>query len=180
MGTKSGTNGPDVYKGSNGNNKYFGLDGNDKINGAGGDDKLYGDAGKDQIMGGAGDDYLFGGADNDTLNGAKGDDKLYGGMGLDRLTGGSGADHFYFKGNETGDFTDGLADRITDFNGAEGDRIRLRDVTGFDGNTAAPSEGHYGIWNNGGLGWVVTYKEDGEYHDIAVGLQDPTGFVFSY
>jgi Ca2+-binding RTX toxin-like protein len=198
MARKKGTNGSDKFSGTSANDEYDGLAGNDKIDGNGGNDKLYGGADNDRVIGGSGNDKIYGedgddnmiggagndtvdgGAGNDTLNGAKADDKIVGGLGLDTLSGGSGADHFYFKEGETGDFTLNQADTITDFNGAEGDRIRLRGVTGFDGNTASPTEDHYGIWNSGVLGWVVTYRDNGQYHDIAVGLQDPTGYVFSY
>lgn len=198
MAKKKGTSGPDIFVGTagkdeyyglggddkidgvNGNDKLYGQDGNDKIKGGTGNDKIYGGAGEDNIVGGADDDTLDGGENDDVINGANGNDKIYGGLGIDTMTGGSGADHFYFKGDETGNFQLGEADEITDFNGAEGDRIRLRGVNVFDGNDASPLEGHYGIWKSGSLGWVVTYREDGEYHDIAVGLQNPTGYVYSY
>ncbi|MDB5524833.1 MAG: hypothetical protein JWM58_2596 [Rhizobium sp.] len=175
-----GDAGNDRILGANGNDKLYGGADDDKILGGTGNDKIYGQDGNDNLIGGADDDSVNGGAGDDILNGANGNDKIIGGLGLDTLTGGSGADHFYFKGAETGDFTLNLSDSITDFDGADGDRIRLRGINVNDGNTSTPVEGHYGVWQSGDLGWVVTYRIDGEYHDIGVGLQDPTGFVFSY
>lgn len=62
----------------------------------------------DQLNGGSLDDLLLGGAGSDIINGGAGDDILIAGRGSDVLSGGAGADEFVFM-------TDGLHDRITDF-----------------------------------------------------------------
>jgi Ca2+-binding RTX toxin-like protein len=72
-------------------------------------------------------------ADN-VLNGAAGSDTLIGGAGNDTLTGGVGADIFRF---DTAPDSANNRDRITDFNGALGDRIQL-DKSVF---TALPTTG---------------------------------------
>ncbi|RWH31997.1 MAG: type I secretion C-terminal target domain-containing protein, partial [Mesorhizobium sp.] len=61
------------------------------------------------------------------LNGGGGNDTLIGGLGQDTLTGGAGADTFKL------DHLD-IKDLITDYNGAEGDKIDLTSL--FD---AAPA-----------------------------------------
>jgi serralysin len=82
------------------------------------------------IIGNAGNNTLNGGAGNDVLDGGAGNDVLIGGLGTDTMTGGQGADTFVFsllKEMGLGD----KRDVITDFNGAEGDRI---DLTKIDAN----------------------------------------------
>lgn len=82
------------------------------------------------IIGNAGNNTLNGGAGNDVLDGGAGNDVLIGGLGTDTMTGGQGADIFVFsllKEMGLGD----KRDVITDFNGAEGDRI---DLTKIDAN----------------------------------------------
>jgi Ca2+-binding RTX toxin-like protein len=81
-----------------------------------------GGSGNDYISGGAGNDTLNGGLGNDTLDGGTGNDILIGGAGDDILIGGTGADSFVWQAGHTG------ADRITDFNIDQGDRIDLRDL----------------------------------------------------
>ena len=83
------------------------------LNGAAGDDRVIGRAGRDELYGADGDDALEGGANNDLL---------CGGVGRDVMTGGGGADVFWINALES---SRDVADRITDFNGGEGDRIRL-------------------------------------------------------
>ena len=75
-----------------------------------------------RIIGNAGNNALSGGLGDDTLRGAGGADKLSGGEGRDTLTGGAGADTFVF---DTPALDTSTRDRITDFNHAEGDTIRL-------------------------------------------------------
>jgi len=97
------------------NLEHLELTGSSDLNGTG-------NALGNHITGNAGNNVLNGGAGNDALDGAAGDDVLIGGLGSDTLTGGSGADRFVF--NLVKDI--GLGDKrdaITDFNGAEGDRI---------------------------------------------------------
>ncbi|MBZ9734409.1 DUF5801 domain-containing protein, partial [Mesorhizobium sp. CA9] len=92
---------------------------------------LYGGAGVDNLSGAGGNDTLVGGAGNDTLNGGSGNDLLVGGAGQDTLTGGTGADTFRL------DHLD-IKDLITDYSGAEGDKIDLSSLfeTAPGGNIA--------------------------------------------
>ena len=55
---------------------------------------------------------MLGGEGNDESNGGKGNDELDGGEGKDKLKGGKGADTFLCD----------IADKITDFDSAEGDK----------------------------------------------------------
>ena len=123
----SGDDGSDVVVGDLGDDTVIGGGDSDALSGGAGNDLLFGNAGQDLLFGNAGTDTLFGGGGNDTLFGGDGDDALFGdlgndllvsGAGNDTLTGGAGADVFIFS---TGDG----ADRITDFNAADGDRIGL-------------------------------------------------------
>lgn len=59
---------------------------------------------------------------NDTLIGGYNNDNLYGGSGRDILTGKSGADNFHFD-TRPSVFNSFTADRITDFNRLQGDRL---------------------------------------------------------
>jgi Ca2+-binding RTX toxin-like protein len=101
--------------------------GNDVALGGAGDDLIFGWGGDDYLVGEDGNDTLYGGDGSDQLLGGAGADILNGGCGIDYLTGGSGADTFVFDadGNDY--------DFITDFNGAEGDRLSLdgSSVLGF-------------------------------------------------
>lgn len=81
----------------------------------------------DNVVGNDRDNRLIGGDGNDNLLGGGGADILVGGAGSDNLTGGTGADLFEFT------FFDLFADRITDFNRAEGDRLSISFFgSGFD------------------------------------------------
>lgn len=119
----------DIIHGGDAEDWIFGMHGDDTLNGDGGDDRLFGDHydavgddllnggdGDDRLWGGDGDDTLNGGSDEDYLHGGDGDDTLDGGDGLDMLIGGAGAD-LYRAG------TDGIADVVTGYSFAEGDRI---------------------------------------------------------
>lgn len=135
--TRSGNGGANTLNGSARDDRLGGGGGNDKVNGAGGNDALTGDAGHDTLTGGAGFDRLDGGAGNDRLDGGAGTDILLGGegadvilggagsdriesgAGVDTVTGGAGADIFIFNGRAEG------GDRITDFDQAAGDRLKL-------------------------------------------------------
>jgi Ca2+-binding RTX toxin-like protein len=75
--------------------------------------------------GGAGKNWLDGSSGNDILDGG-GDDRLIGGPDDDWLTGGSGADLFVYNDLYPS------ADRILDFNAAEGDRIDLSALDGVE------------------------------------------------
>ncbi|GAB3758456.1 hypothetical protein GCM10028796_04160 [Ramlibacter monticola] len=85
------------------------------------------------LTGNAAGNRLAAGAGNDTLQGGWGNDVLDGGSGADRMTGGTGADHFRMAHASDMGRSRGSCDVITDFLGAEGDRI---DLSGIDGNTA--------------------------------------------
>lgn len=109
--------GHDALSGAAGNDTLWAGSGNDQAFGADGDDLIEGGDGNDTLWGGAGEDTLTAGAGADILFGLSGDDILAGGAQDDRLTGGDGADVFVFTAGQ---------DTITDFSGAEGDRIDLR------------------------------------------------------
>jgi len=183
--TAYGLYGNDTIYGWNGNDKLYGGLGNDKLYGEAGHDSLYGEAGKDMLYGGTGNDYLSGGADYDQLYGGTGDDTmyggtgyddLYGGAGVDKMYGGTGADYFYFYTGDTGDVYANKADTIYDFSNA--DQIFLKGTYTYAGNTTAPGEGQYSIWQKGS-DWVVTYNSvsDAGYHDIVVKGGDPHGDI---
>ncbi|NEO99143.1 MAG: hypothetical protein F6K58_10755 [Symploca sp. SIO2E9] len=73
-----------------------------------------------------GNDTLLGGEGNDVLTGAEGDDVLFGGLGTDTLTGLNGGDTFVLEPSIANPIIDPLlADVITDFNAAQGDKIAL-------------------------------------------------------
>ncbi|MBD2483577.1 peptidylprolyl isomerase [Planktothrix sp. FACHB-1365] len=125
----NGNQGNDSLNGNDGNDYIFGGRDNDSLTGGKGDDILNGNRGNDTIFGGAGSDFLRGGQDNDSLNGNEGNDFLIGDLGTDTLTGEGGADIFMLRGDEaTKVFDVNLADIITDFNVAEGDKIHILDT----------------------------------------------------
>jgi Ca2+-binding RTX toxin-like protein len=146
-----GTPGDDILRPTPGgaNDVHFGFAGNDKLFGGGGDDAL---------LGGAGNDSLFGGVGNDFFDAE---------VGRDFMKGGAGADQFRFGDNEiNGEVThdsgvgNGNRDRISDFDGAEGDVIALffidADVTTdidddfvFVGDDAV-GKGELGYFESGG------------------------------
>ncbi|WP_374468949.1 FG-GAP-like repeat-containing protein [Phenylobacterium sp.] len=107
--TVSGGRGPDWVVGGKDNDRLFGEDG---------DDVVYGNLGDDTQEGGAGADWVRGGQGNDVLTGGAGDDWMSGDRHDDTLTGGTGADIFNIFG-EAG------TDLVTDFNRAEGDRVKV-------------------------------------------------------
>src|SRR5687768_12001494 len=107
-------------------------------------------------VGGDGPDKLYGGSGNDELWGGGYYDDLYGGKGVDQLYGdasylvasitGPGADYFYFDTKDSGDIFDGKSDTIHDFE--DQDQIFLKGSYSYAGDTFAPSDGEYGIWQN--------------------------------
>ena len=70
---------------------------------------------------------------DDTLLGGAGNDLLMGGSGRDCLWGGSGADLFRFADGDFAGGTLALADVISDFNAADGDRIDLSAIDALPG-----------------------------------------------
>lgn len=118
--------GNDTLTGEAGNNLIRSGQGDDVITGGIGNDILHGNLGNDTVTAGGGNNVLRGGQGNDVLVGGAGNDVLIGDRDQDTLTGGLGADQFVLRGNTNigrGDFN--LADVVTDFNPAEGDRIVL-------------------------------------------------------
>ena len=138
-----GDAGDDRLNGDSGDDQLFGGEGQDRAQGGVGNDLLQGNVGADSVVGGEGQDTLHGGQGDDfahgnpgedmmfgdlgrdTLHGGQGDDRLLGGedadwlsgdLGNDVLTGGAGADGFNFAGGQG-------RDTVTDFRGAEGDRL---------------------------------------------------------
>ena len=98
----------------------------DRIFAGSGDDIVKGNRGDDAIDGGDGNDTLRGGRGQDLLIGGNGDDFLCGDFGIDTLIGGSGADTFVFRPETASGVANVfLADRVVDFNAAEGDKIGL-------------------------------------------------------
>lgn len=119
------------------------VSGNDILNGGDGNDTLDGKGGADTLIGESGNDLLTGGYGNDSLTGGDGNDTLTGGSDSDTLTGGEGADLFSFRllfpkgGLKTlgifSQFTlpptpERGIDTIEDFNGKEGDKIKISGV----------------------------------------------------
>ena len=136
-----GGSGIDTVAGGDGSDNIYGRGGNDVLNGDGGNDRLFGDVGDDVLGGGIGTDVLEGGADNDQLSGGSGIDTLYGqdgddvlsgGADFDTLVGGLGADRFAFASGDSGNSL-ATADRIVDFNTAQGDRIDLGAIDAVTG-----------------------------------------------
>ncbi|MGK9167550.1 M10 family metallopeptidase C-terminal domain-containing protein [Inquilinus limosus] len=85
----------------------------------------------ERVSGGRAGDTLIGNAGDNVFWGYEGNDTLDGGAGKDTLSGGAGADVFDFSA--IGDSVVGaLADVITDFSHAQGDRV---DLSGIDADT---------------------------------------------
>lgn len=143
-----GGDGDDTLAGHGGANVLQGNQGNDRLTAEGGSDTIYGGQGNDVIVSGlgvgvetgdivngnkgddtiagsAGNDILFGGQGNDFINGAAGDDWMTGDLGDDTLSGGAGGDVFFVIAH-------GGDDRALDFNGAEGDRVRVEAGIAFE------------------------------------------------
>lgn len=110
----------DIVYGNTGNDTLNGNRGNDTLYGGENDDIVYGNQGDDTLDGNSGNDTLYGGQNNDLISGGGGDDHLAGNLGNDTLVGGDGADTFSIQ-------TDNGMDVISDFNGAEGDRLSFTD-----------------------------------------------------
>ncbi|WP_052121544.1 calcium-binding protein, partial [Inquilinus limosus] len=96
-------------------------------------ENVHGGQGGDSLTGDGQANLLNGFEGGDTLSGGGGADTLVGGVGRDVLAGGAGADRFVLTGRNDSALGGG-ADRITDFSGAEGDRI---DLSALDADTGA-------------------------------------------
>jgi serralysin len=103
-------------------------------------ENLTGSAFADTLTGNGSDNVLSGGKGNDKLNGGSGADMLKGGAGSDILTGGSGADTFVFTIWTDSTIAKSQRDTITDFVGAQGDRI---DLSGMDANLLLDGVQHF-------------------------------------
>ncbi len=88
-------------------------------------DTIVGDVNDNALEGAKGNDVLAGGKGNDDLNGGGNDDTLWGEQGNDTLSGGQGADVFEFKVGHGQDL-------IVDFNGEEGDVIKLNGASEYE------------------------------------------------
>jgi Ca2+-binding RTX toxin-like protein len=173
-----------VLNGANGPNVLDAIgygDSNDTIYGKGGNDTLAGYDGYDKLYGGSGNDTLYGEGSYDDLYGGKGVDQLYGDTAYLGVEGndGDGADYFYFDKKDSGDIYDGKADTIHDFDTQ--DQIWLKGNYTFAGDTEAPSDGQYSIWEKDG-DTVVTWNayNDNGYHDVLVKGDVPTESDISF
>ena len=129
----------------------------------------YGEAGNDHIIAGI---YgtLDGGDGNDTLDGSSYWNIFYGGADADTMTGGGGADQFRYT--DASESTTAAQDVITDFNGAEGDKIVLEadDFPGVTGMVnGAPDANNIGYSFDGthttltaANGWSVKLENTNE------------------
>jgi Ca2+-binding RTX toxin-like protein len=129
----NGNKGDDTAHGGEGNDWVVGGQDQDLLFGEHGNDVVYGNLGNDTVNGGAGDDWVRGGQGDDVVEGGAGNDLIWGDRGNDTIAGGAGADMFHT-------FVGAGVDRVTDFNGAEGDRIVIDDhadytVTASGGDT---------------------------------------------
>ncbi len=175
-----GGDGDDVILEAWGANYLRGEAGNDVLRGGFEFDDINGNTGDDTVMGGLGDDWVVGGRDNDLLYGDEGQDLVYGNLGNDTLDGGTGADTLRGgqgddivqggagadflsgdRGNDTmtggagadtfSSFGEAGIDRVTDFNRAEGDQVRLDPGTTY----AVAQVGADTVISMGGGGQVV-------------------------
>jgi Ca2+-binding RTX toxin-like protein len=106
----------------------------ENLTGSAYDDHLWGtEADANVLRGGKGNDSLkgFGGAD--TLFGGIGADTLYGGTGQDIINGEAGNDTFKFSSAAECGLSRAVADQLSDFSEAQGDKIDLSDI---DANTS--------------------------------------------
>jgi Ca2+-binding RTX toxin-like protein len=138
----NGNLGLDAIDGGEGDDFILGGKEDDLLGGSAGNDYLNGNNNNDYLLGGDGNDILRGGKDNDQLLGEAGQDKLVGDFGSDILTGGTEADLFILRIDTLNDVLTGItynnlvtnvlvADRMTDFNMGEADKIVLPGVQSF-------------------------------------------------
>ena len=120
----NGNTGADTIQSGAGADWALGGQGADVVQAGDGNDIVNGNMGDDTVDGGAGADTVRGGQGADVITGGTGDDWISGDLGADTITGGAGADTFHMS-------VGAGADRITDFNAAEGDRILLDPGTSY-------------------------------------------------
>jgi phospholipase/lecithinase/hemolysin len=109
--------------------QIIGSNRNDRLLAVKNNTELVGLAGNDWLRGGKGNDLISGGAGNDKIDGGAGNDWISGGKGSDELTGGKGADFFAYQAS---DIRRSWQDRITDFDGSQGDRLGLNAILDAD------------------------------------------------
>jgi Ca2+-binding RTX toxin-like protein len=128
--TAAGSLDLDLRSGAVTGDRVDSLSGIENAIGSAGAGRMIGTGGANRLDGGAGDDSIRGLSGAAVLRGGTGNDTIDGGMDDDLLIGGAGADLFVFKASDFDglgqDPFDSGADRITDFNRGEGDRIDLR------------------------------------------------------
>jgi len=153
---------------------------NDTLTGNASDNTLSGFSGNDTVSGGGGADRLEGHDGNDTLDGGSQHDGLFGGTGADLLTGGADSDYFYFHTADSGRFSAGQADAITDF--TDGERIYLQGSYTFAGaGDTTPGAGEYAVfWNADANGWMVSWNNGGTVHDVVVYGDNPLGDIWFF
>lgn len=88
--------------------------------------QMDGRAGNDLLVGNTGNDALSGDRGKDRITGGVGTDWIRGGKGSDRLSGGRNADFFAYQAKDLSSRR--WRDKITDFNGSDGDRLGLNAV----------------------------------------------------
>ncbi len=136
----NGNQGNDAIAGNAGSDYLLGGRGGDVIDGGDGNDIINGNRGNDTLFGNLGADFIRGGQGDDSINGNAGNDFLIGDLGTDTLTGEEGADIFMLRGDEAATISDvNLADKITDFNLAQGDRIYISDMISLSNLTFTAS-----------------------------------------
>ncbi|WP_075290032.1 calcium-binding protein [Pararhizobium arenae] len=126
------------------------------------------------VIGGKGNDILSGGQANDRLRGGDGNDTLNGNEGADRLAGGKGADHFVIDMFESLPRAS-TQDFFTDFNRAEGDKIKLRytDLASVSMIGAGAFQGKAGevrSYLEGGNTYVQIDSDGDSFADIGFGI----------
>lgn len=141
-----GNQGDDVVHGWEGPDWVYGGQDRDLLFGDDGDDFANGNIGNDTVEGGAGADTVRGGQDNDSVSGGAGDDYVTGDRGADTLSGGAGADIFELNAGSGRDY-------VVDYNGAEGDRIRVLEE--YATNYRVYQDGADAVINFGGSELVI-------------------------
>jgi Ca2+-binding RTX toxin-like protein len=119
----TGSDGANLLSAGSGADRLMGRSGDDELHGEGGDDRLFGDAGGDVLVGGAGKDLLTGGDSADVF--------AFSGFNLVGFDYTNGGPALVFQPADSG-ATQKDADRILDFNRADGDLI---DLSGIDAQT---------------------------------------------
>ncbi|CAN7385341.1 hypothetical protein LJR225_002422 [Phenylobacterium sp. LjRoot225] len=145
----NGNTGADTLVGNSSVGDWLlGGQGSDSINATAstGRNIVNGNLGDDAIMGGSGGDTLRGGQGQDLIVGGSGADWISGDLGTNTLTGGQGADIFHASAN-------GAVAYITDFNGAQGDRIQLD--AGVTHQLSQQSDGLHLVIDNGQGGQLI-------------------------